>query len=223
MNFIRALTFGFCVLYIAGHWISGIFNFLYKSFQEVRQDAIVQVQSQQKVINQKSSQTKKENVFVKITEQNGKYGKFITFLDQEDLDFAHSEIFAKVINVYEKCHSDMPYCLKIEGVALSCDKREYVYLGYVTYKNKELVNDVRENKFKRKKLSSSKIISSVVNHVCNLPQVKRDTATPSVEATPQNYNPVYAPLPRGRTLCRDGTYSYSTGRGTCSHHGGIAP
>ena len=23
-------------------------------------------------------------------------------------------------------------------------------------------------------------------------------------------------------LCRDGTYSYSSGRGTCSHHGGVA-
>ncbi|WP_333661040.1 hypothetical protein [Acinetobacter sp.] len=26
----------------------------------------------------------------------------------------------------------------------------------------------------------------------------------------------------GKTLCRDGTWSNSTGRGTCSHHGGIA-
>lgn len=26
----------------------------------------------------------------------------------------------------------------------------------------------------------------------------------------------------GGTLCRDGTYSSSTGRGTCSHHGGIS-
>lgn len=26
----------------------------------------------------------------------------------------------------------------------------------------------------------------------------------------------------GRTLCKDGTWSNSTGRGTCSHHGGIA-
>lgn len=29
--------------------------------------------------------------------------------------------------------------------------------------------------------------------------------------------------PIGATaICRDGTYSYSTGRGTCSHHGGVA-
>ena len=26
----------------------------------------------------------------------------------------------------------------------------------------------------------------------------------------------------GPTLCRDGMYSHSSGRGTCSHHGGIA-
>ena len=27
---------------------------------------------------------------------------------------------------------------------------------------------------------------------------------------------------RGGAICRDGTRSYSTGRGTCSHHGGVS-
>lgn len=39
------------------------------------------------------------------------------------------------------------------------------------------------------------------------------------------FNPVFIPYQGnggGPTLCRDGTYSHSSGRGTCSHHGGIA-
>ena len=42
--------------------------------------------------------------------------------------------------------------------------------------------------------------------------------TPSKPYTP------YAPAYRNygpSALCRDGTYSYSSGRGTCSHHGGV--
>ena len=40
--------------------------------------------------------------------------------------------------------------------------------------------------------------------------------TPSRPYAPaySNYGP--------SALCRDGTYSYSSGRGTCSHHGGVA-
>lgn len=40
--------------------------------------------------------------------------------------------------------------------------------------------------------------------------------TPSKPYTPvySNYGP--------SALCGDGTYSYSSGRGTCSHHGGVA-
>lgn len=40
--------------------------------------------------------------------------------------------------------------------------------------------------------------------------------TPSKPYTPayNNYGP--------SALCGDGTYSYSSGRGTCSHHGGVA-
>ena len=40
--------------------------------------------------------------------------------------------------------------------------------------------------------------------------------TPSRPYTPaySNYGP--------SALCGDGTYSYSSGRGTCSHHGGVA-
>jgi len=42
---------------------------------------------------------------------------------------------------------------------------------------------------------------------------------------PPAFNPVFIPYQGnggGPTLCRDGTYSHSSGRGTCSHHGGIA-
>jgi LysM repeat protein len=38
------------------------------------------------------------------------------------------------------------------------------------------------------------------------------------------FNPVFIPYRGnggGPTQCRDGTYSHSSGRGTCSHHGGI--
>jgi LysM repeat protein len=40
-----------------------------------------------------------------------------------------------------------------------------------------------------------------------------------------DFHPAFIPYPgngRGPTQCRDGTYSHSSGRGTCSHHGGIA-
>ena len=43
--------------------------------------------------------------------------------------------------------------------------------------------------------------------------------TPSKPYTP--YTPVYNNYGPS-ALCRDGTYSYSSGRGTCSHHGGVA-
>jgi LysM repeat protein len=42
---------------------------------------------------------------------------------------------------------------------------------------------------------------------------------------PSTFNPRFIPYEgngAGPTLCRDGTYSRSSGRGTCSHHGGIA-
>lgn len=42
---------------------------------------------------------------------------------------------------------------------------------------------------------------------------------------PDTFSPVFIPYQGnggGPTLCRDGTYSHSSGRGTCSHHGGIA-
>ena len=35
------------------------------------------------------------------------------------------------------------------------------------------------------------------------------------------YAPAYSNY-EPSALCRDGTYSYSSGRGTCSHHGGVA-
>ena len=38
------------------------------------------------------------------------------------------------------------------------------------------------------------------------------------------YNPPSYSVPpsKYKAVCRDGTYSYSRGRGTCSHHGGVA-
>lgn len=32
----------------------------------------------------------------------------------------------------------------------------------------------------------------------------------------------HSPLPGVKAICRDGWQSFHTGRGTCSHHGGIA-
>jgi hypothetical protein len=48
----------------------------------------------------------------------------------------------------------------------------------------------------------------------------RPTATPNVAPTA---TPYVAPT-GGRTgaICNDGTYSSATGRGACSHHGGVA-
>lgn len=43
--------------------------------------------------------------------------------------------------------------------------------------------------------------------------------TPSKPYTP--YTPAYSNY-EPSALCGDGTYSYSSGRGTCSHHGGVA-
>ena len=43
--------------------------------------------------------------------------------------------------------------------------------------------------------------------------------TPSKPYTP--YTPTYSNYGPS-ALCGDGTYSYSSGRGTCSHHGGVA-
>jgi hypothetical protein len=50
------------------------------------------------------------------------------------------------------------------------------------------------------------------------------TAQPAGRSDP-DASRLFIPYPgngRGPTLCRDGMYSHSSGRGTCSHHGGIA-
>ncbi|MBI1257077.1 MAG: DUF3761 domain-containing protein [Chloroflexi bacterium] len=44
----------------------------------------------------------------------------------------------------------------------------------------------------------------------------------SLPSMPDYQPPTYSYSGGGGTRCRDGTYSSSTGRGTCSHHGGIA-
>ncbi|GEM_PF-1618455 len=46
-------------------------------------------------------------------------------------------------------------------------------------------------------------------------------AAATVPAAPTAVAPVQ-PASGGQTLCADGTYSQSTGSGTCSHHGGVA-
>lgn len=46
-------------------------------------------------------------------------------------------------------------------------------------------------------------------------------AAPRATTAPGQFIP-YAGNGGGPTRCRDGTYSHSSGRGTCSHHGGIA-
>ncbi|TWP21745.1 DUF3761 domain-containing protein, partial [TM7 phylum sp. oral taxon 346] len=44
---------------------------------------------------------------------------------------------------------------------------------------------------------------------------------PTVQQFPQVQN-TYEQDEQGGAICRDGWRSYSTGRGTCSHHGGVA-
>ena len=43
-----------------------------------------------------------------------------------------------------------------------------------------------------------------------------------IPTIPPAYFIPYAGNGGGPTRCRDGSYSHSSGRGTCSHHGGIA-
>jgi hypothetical protein len=50
-------------------------------------------------------------------------------------------------------------------------------------------------------------------------------APPPAAVAPPVATPVFIPYPGnggGPTQCADGMYSHSSGRGTCSHHGGIA-
>ena len=51
------------------------------------------------------------------------------------------------------------------------------------------------------------------------------TANPAPQPTVQQFPQVqntYEQDEQGGAICRDGWRSYSTGRGTCSHHGGVA-
>jgi hypothetical protein len=53
----------------------------------------------------------------------------------------------------------------------------------------------------------------------------RTTPQPQTPSTPKyksNYETPSSPQFRSGAICRDGTISHATGRGACSHHGGVA-
>jgi hypothetical protein len=59
--------------------------------------------------------------------------------------------------------------------------------------------------------------------VCN-PPIYKATGTKTAEPTPETTPKIKAPAAdkvRTGCICRDGTESTATGRGACSHHGGV--
>ena len=84
-------------------------------------------------------------------------------------------------------------------------------------KTRELDSEGNDGK-KRVCKKANKVVSETVTKEPKPTTYKVYTYkyTPSRPYTPaySNYGP--------SALCRDGTYSYSSGRGTCSHHGGVA-
>jgi conserved hypothethical protein len=87
-------------------------------------------------------------------------------------------------------------------------------------KTRELDSEGRDGK-KRVCKKADKVVSETVTKEPTPTTYKVYTYkyTPSKPYTP--YTPAYSNYGPS-ALCRDGTYSYSSGRGTCSHHGGVA-
>lgn len=66
------------------------------------------------------------------------------------------------------------------------------------------------------------ILAFVANYACADQKCRRNYVAGEsgleVNGTPCDHGP----LPGVRAICRDGSQSFHIGRGTCSHHGGIA-
>lgn len=97
---------------------------------------------------------------------------------------------------------------KIDGwVAISYKGKQ----GWVYLKSKNAEIDIRGD--------FSKVPVVLIANATFAPPTSYPSPTAYSTSIPIISPPIYKPI--GRTRCRDGTYSNSTGRGTCSHHGGI--
>ena len=86
----------------------------------------------------------------------------------------------------------------------------------------EIILEGKEGEGKRCKNKEGEVTSDEVIIPAKSPKIKRITT--GIYKEPLRYIPYTSPQYSERTgaICRDGAYSYATGRGACSWHGGVA-
>lgn len=183
-----------------------------------------------------------------IDDGKGKYGDFIVKMDNGTASQDH----VWIAYVYKKCTDKMPYCEKLEKLDWLCPWQRYRISETVTYKNYTLLKnsvdksewgDVKEGTIPHKvhdlicpnrfvKQSYEMLTKKVLGGV-DYGSSERISKPAELDF---NYTPLYQDkkekIPklksshcdprRYRAVCIDGSCSRSTGRGTCSHHGGVA-
>lgn len=183
--------------------------------------------TEQNIIPQNEQGQSKPNLdFELVTQSTGKYGEFKTFLEKNNINKDGSFYFATIIHKYTSCSDEQPYCSKIDILVFECEKDRYL-VGIENFvKNDEIIKTTESKSKNWKNFNKSKLYKSIAKHVC--PPKTNDSSGDKFYLTDERYKqmkskPIYNYTPsHNRTRCADGTYSSSTGRGTCSHHGGIA-
>ncbi|XWY20208.1 DUF3761 domain-containing protein [Bisgaard Taxon 45] len=132
-----------------------------------------------------------------------------------------------IIDYYKKCTVNMPYCVKDRIITVDCKSKKFIIEMESTRKDGKIVKETvfEKDKVKIKKTSSSAIISRLINKYCQSSptiDIPSNIVPHKKEDKPNYYLPQGNPSPHYKAICKDGTYSYSTGRGTCSHHGGVS-
>lgn len=180
------------------------------------------------IYNEPQKTVEKENKIIELITSAGKYGKFTTYIDENFIKYSESYIAFLIGEIYDECRANMPYCEKYKVVTIDCDSKKFVINSEKTTKEQKTIKEkaFTENEMVIRKLSSSRTMSVIAEKYCpTTPYVAPPSYTPKQTNKPSkkdNYqNDYIVPYTPSLTLCRDGTYSHSRGRGTCSHHGGI--
>lgn len=173
------------------------------------------------------SQDNKGVKVVSLGNSKGKYGQFTTYIDENNILKREQYMSLLIIDYYEKCTTSMPYCMKDRIITVDCKSKKFIIEMESTRKDGKIVKETvfEKDKVKIKKASSSAIISKLINKYCQSSptiDIPSNIAPHKKEGKPSYYIPPNNPSLNYKAVCKDGTYSYSTGRGTCSHHGGVS-
>ncbi len=128
----------------------------------------------------------------------------------------------KMIRAYQDTLADLDFMISELETGNAVDVSEVTF--YNKTKNKKtnstdrLRSNNRNNEIANTKHSGTnpeRVISKNVSKV----NIRRTTNSFSTTPRPRTQTKVYRR--RVGAICRDGTRSYATGRGACSHHGGV--